>query len=480
MPVVFILIALALGYLCAIHLVPAMRKHWISMLLWLSVGAGLGIGITSCLYFLLRLVGLNWRPAPLVLEIALIGALAWWTSRHRPATPPREAQPVPGFRWTWLLALLVGAQLVLFVAGFWSSASTNPYGEWDAWSIWNVRAKFLAAPDTAWRNAFSPLLSETHPDYPLLLSGFVARTWREAGSGFPNAVPIVTGFVFFAAVLALLIGSLAAVRGASIGWMSGAVLLATTGFLLHPMAQYADVPLSLYFLAALVLIALGGGKPRTLAAAGLCAALAAWTKNEGLLFVLTVAIVLAAVTWRMSGRREALRTLGTFAAGAAPILLLVLSFKLFLAPASDHFVRMKLSDALARLIDAGRYGTILKAYGTETLALGEGWTHPVLLLAVLGFALRFEWPAARRRVATIAIGTTALMFAGYFFVYVVTPENLEWQLGTALGRLFAQLWPCALFGFFLPLRKPEDYAIVPVSKSHREEKKHRKEKAGRR
>lgn len=479
MAVVFILVALVLGYLCAMRLVPAARPRWINWLLRFSVGAGLGIGITSCLYFLLRLLGLSWRAAPLVAELALLGVLGWWTWRHRPAEPaPNEPSP-SGFRWSWLLALLVAFQFLLFSGSFWSATATNPYGEWDAWSIWNVRGRFLAAPDGAWRNAFSPLLDQTHPDYPLLLSGFLARTWREAGSAFPNAVPIVTAFVFFAAVVGLLTGALAALRGASVGWMGGAVLLATTGFLLWPMTQYSDIPLSLYFLATLVLIALGEGKPRVLAAAGFCAALAAWTKNEGLLFVLVVTVVLVAGTWRVSGRREALRALGTFAAGAAPLLLLVLSFKLFLAPASDHFARMKFSDVLARLVDAGRYGMILKGYGSETLALGNVWTHPILLLAILGAALRFEWPAGRRRMAMVAIATTALMFAGYFFVYVITPEGLEWQIGTSMGRLFAQLWPCALFAFFLPLRKPEDYAIVHEPRQHKDDRKHHKEKAAR-
>ena len=40
------------------------------------------------------------------------------------------------------------------------------------------------------------------------------------------------------------------------------------------------------------------------------------------------------------------------------------------------------------------------------------------------------------------------MLAGYFFVYVATPRDLDWQLATSCARLMTQLWPAALFLLF--------------------------------
>ena len=48
-----------------------------------------------------------------------------------------------------------------------------------------------------------------------------------------------------------------------------------------------------------------------------------------------------------------------------------------------------------------------------------------------------------------------LMPAGYFFVYVLTPLDLGYHLATSLNRLFLQLWPSAIFLFFMIADAPE-------------------------
>jgi hypothetical protein len=37
------------------------------------------------------------------------------------------------------------------------------------------------------------------------------------------------------------------------------------------------------------------------------------------------------------------------------------------------------------------------------------------------------------------------MCAGFFFVYLITPVELSWQIAWSLDRLLLQLWPAALF-----------------------------------
>jgi hypothetical protein len=48
------------------------------------------------------------------------------------------------------------------------------------------------------------------------------------------------------------------------------------------------------------------------------------------------------------------------------------------------------------------------------------------------------------------------MLGGYFGVYVLTPKDLGWHLGTSLDRLLPQLWPLALFPSFLAAASPEE------------------------
>jgi len=58
---------------------------------------------------------------------------------------------------------------------------------------------------------------------------------------------------------------------------------------------------------------------------------------------------------------------------------------------------------------------------------------------------------------------------GYFFAYVLTPLDLTWHLGTALGRLYLHLWPSLIFLLLIVLRTPEETAIrlQPAQKSTR-------------
>ncbi len=46
--------------------------------------------------------------------------------------------------------------------------------------------------------------------------------------------------------------------------------------------------------------------------------------------------------------------------------------------------------------------------------------------------------------------------AGYLVVYLIGPDSLDWILRTTLDRLLLQIWPSAVFLFFLSLRSPAE------------------------
>ena len=473
-------IALALGW-AGVRLflgVDSLQPGWAARLMEVALGAGFGAGLTSSTFFLLLLAGAPglWPvvSVELILLLSAAGLLLRRARRRAPPAPLPEGQPATG--WNRLLALALLAGTVLAGAAFFEAAGANPYGEWDAWSIWNVRAKFLAAPGDAWKYAYSPLLRTVHPDYPLLVSGFVARCWKYAGAT-PASAPLGAAFLFQFAVVALLVSGVAVVRGASAGLLAGLVLLASTNFLAQGASQYADVPLSLYAAGSLGLLLVEAKMaPRrraVLALAGLFAGFGAWTKNEGLLFLGLLAVSLLLVQGFVAGWKEAFRKCAWFLLGASPPLLLTLSFKLFMAPAADPMLAQSVPKVLEKLRDAGRYVVVLKAFFTQALAQGEGWAQPVVLLAILAIALRFEIGRRLRPAVTVAGLTLALLAAGYFGAYVVTPYDLRWHLGTSLGRLYAQIWPSFLLLSFSILRRPEDLALLPAPGKRKKKKRAR-------
>ena len=431
------------------------RPDWAGLMFEAALGLGAGIAISSIAFFLLTLAGAALPAVILALDAALLaaGLFAFWRTRRTAGGPAEPAAP-PLFRWNWLLALALAAGSVLVLYGLVSVSAANPHGEWDAWSIWNLRAKFLAAPGDAWRGALSPLPEKVgmHPDYPLLLSGFVAMVWKASGDT-PPCVPQLTGFLFLALVLALLGSALTTLRGLTSGLTAGLVLLSSTSFLFLATMQYADLPLSFYCLASIALL-LMAETPAGLALSGAFASFAAWTKNEGLAFAVLLTLAILAVEWRAAGLRSALVRLRHFLTGAAPVLLLVIWFKLFLAPASDPLFQQGAAGLTHRLTDSARYAQIAKAMIAELYHFGQPWSHPLLLLAILALTLRFRIDATQARALRASAVALALVFTAYCGVYLITPSDLAWHLRTSLPRLYAQLWPSVLLLVFLTLNVP--------------------------
>src|SRR5580704_6084206 len=385
-----ILLALLIGFLLvqAFDPVRNMQPRWAALLFNAALGAGVGMGVTSIIFLLLDVTGAASPGAIFGIDIALVGGLAWQCFRLRSGSAASSSSnaTTPGFRWTWLLAVAFGIVLVISWIRLVQMASAVPAGEWDAWTLWNLRAKFLAGPDGAWRYALSPLLYGTHPDYPLLLSAFVARVWKASGA-MESIAPVVTAFAYFASLLALLVSAVALLRGTASALLAGLVILSTTSLLIWAPSQYADIPLAFYFLGAIALVFLeasptAGGR-WVLFWAGICTGFAAWTKNEGIAFLVSILIVFFVFTLAQRSLGAALSRTGLLLAGAAPGLLLTLWLKFFLAPAADPLVTQGLS-AVARLHEVNRYTEVAGAFFNNLLNLGSGIAHPLILLAILG------------------------------------------------------------------------------------------------
>jgi len=467
---VSIAVALAIGILLAGALNPvrAARPRWAAILFQIGLGSGAGIAVTSIVFLALTVLGMA-TPATIFGSDALLlgaSAMLYAGARRRQASHLSPQAPPPAFRWTWVLAIAFGIAFLIVLSRLVSMVEANPWGQWDALAIWNLRAKFLAGPVGSWRVAVGGLLADRmHPDYPLLLSSFIARVWKASGQISPLA-PIAASFLFFGAVIALLMSTVALLRGTASALLAGLVVLTTTSVLLLVPAQYSDIPLSFYWLAAVALILISAGAGRSaLLWAGLCAGFGAWTKNEGVVFLVWLVLAFCVLVWWKRGRRAALRGTGLLLAGALPGILLTLWLKFVVAPPADTLVQQTRSALLPKLVDAGRYTQIARSFADETIHLGSGVAHPLILLAVLAFALR--WRADGRHRLAIAVSAIALglMFMSYIAAFVITPSDLAWHLGTSFGRLILQLWPGVLLLSFAAMGSAADppaSAVAPA------------------
>src|SRR5262249_1534243 len=85
------------------------------------------------------------------------------------------------------------------------------------------------------------------------------------------------------------------------------------------------------------------------------------------------------------------------------------------------------------------------------------WVTPIVLVLVFYSLLVGLDPAVKQRLSRfLPLMTVLLSFVAYFLVYIEIPHDLQWHLGTSLDRLLMQLWPSALFAFFVVLNSPEN------------------------
>ena len=450
-------IASLLGY-CGVRLwLPAGvgRPQW-TLTLHAALGIGLGAGFTSCLFWLLVVSGAGTLPVTAGVELVLLAVLAGLVVRRRSAGPGIETAASPAFP-AWLPGLGVALMLGLFVGAFVSVSDMNPQGGWDAFSIWNLRARYLLHSET-WKYAVTPFPVGAHMEYPLLTSSLIARGWTYAGSLTP-LVPIGSALAFAVALVMLLVSTLALARGAAIGLLAGIVLLANPSLVSQAASQYADVPLAFFFAAAVALIALGADSPcpaRYLSLAGVFAGFAAWTKNEGSLLVLALAAALFVSSWRSAGWPSAARRSGAFLLGALPGLMLVLWFKVVLAPPDPLAGQLTLNLG-QKLASPARWFQVAGGFLKQAWEL---YCLPGPALAILAVTCGLLRLRPRRERTAGPLLAILIALVGYFAIFLVTKDDLDWLFATALDRLYLHLWPALVLAVFLLLRRPEDFAIV--------------------
>src|SRR6185369_8680830 len=150
--VVWALFAVALG--CALvyrfGILTGLGPAWAVALLLFGAGAAAGMGLTSCLFFVCRLVVPGMPKLALFVEIAIGAWLGFEIWRQ-----PRQAfasTAGPDFPYSLLLLGTLIVALGIATGAMPDTWEANPQGNWDAWSIWNLRARFVAGdlPQRAW------------------------------------------------------------------------------------------------------------------------------------------------------------------------------------------------------------------------------------------------------------------------------------------------------------------------------------------
>ena len=457
---VFILPSLV-GSAIIVALFPEYSLRGVGLILTVCIGTGIGLGITSCTAFLWLVFFTPPGGYYLIAELCLaIFLVLFAIHRSRDAKNTIEIEPSSPHNSNrgsigWLKSIFL-ILLIAFVASFILKAYfERPYGAHDAWAIWNYRARWLFWGGSQWTYAFSYMNAADSPDYPLLVTGSVFRAWSILGTDHV-AIPIMVAGVFAIGSILIIFSSLAILRGENQGYLAAMFMFITTRFLNIATYQYGDPPLAFFILSTIVLFSLKDHYPKLsfslLFLAGLTASYAAWTKNEGVLFLVLIILVRFIGEIRRNNWLGISKQFFYFSLGMPFVLSTLIYFKLKFAIANDLVNKTNLKKLGVYLFDIDRYLEVLSGITKKIFTFND---HIISLLIVYFLISGIDRSFFVKRGIASHVILMLLMIGGYFFSYFISPFNLKWHMNASLARLIVQLWPTWIFLVFYCVKGPE-------------------------
>lgn len=420
------------------------------------LGIGVGLGLSSLLYFLYMLFFAGGHWFVLVQWAILLVLLTITVSQER----KHGRLSLPQWNLTRIQIIFLGLAGLVFVISLLSTVSyllRRVQGDWDAWMMYNRAARFVYRDQAHWLESFSRQMDPIfHADYPLLLAMDIASGWDALGNETPH-VPMWISALFSISCMGILVSALASLKSVGQAAFGLIVFWGTPAMVSEGARQFADVPLAFYILATLILIYLYAvyKRPVLIVLSGLAAGLAAWTKNEGALFVITMALALV-VTFL---RERPLTILLWYALGLAFPLVIVSYFKLFIAPPSDVLSNSP-ARSLQQVMDVSRHLEILHFFWLIFLSFGN-WDRASLpigiipLLLVYFLLFRSSREEGHRHNPVAGITMLIMQMLGYYGTYLISPYPIKWHLNFSAERLVLQLFPVITLMVLCASRTPE-------------------------
>lgn len=335
------------------------------------------------------------------------------------------------------LIFFIAAMLFVTAELFFHFAK-EPYGSWDGMFIWNLHAKFLYVlyeNSMNYKDFFNLVMEWSHIDYPLLLPLYNYKNHLLYNS-YNILLPVISAFVIFLASVFTLTGSIKEIVNMKNALIAGIVLLATKAFVWESMTQCADVILGLYILLSAVSLCLAEkyNNNKFVSFAFFFAASAAFCKNEGILFF-CVFVFLYLLFIK--------KNVKFILIGCLIPLICVLYSKVFLYGKSDLFSDRSLIEIIGKLCDFSGYKLIVLHYigNTENLI-------NLVILFVLGVLSGQRQDVLSTKSKLILVSLTVLIFAGYFVIYLISPNDLNWHLASSSMRLTVHYTPLIIYLIF--------------------------------
>jgi len=285
-----------------------------------------------------------------------------------------------------------------------------------------------------------------HPDYPLLTTSFIARSWFL--HGYDNL------FVCHALAVIMMVGcvlvpaaALATQRNRFLGAFCVLNLLLVAGVPVNAARLMADIPFAFFVTSSVVVWSLRSrfaeGETGWVLGTGIFLGLAVWTKSEGLLWLACFLTMIGVSSLRRRNLKSGIGTGLLLLLGAAPGILVLVWFKSMIPYEDIPFLmpRLPLGD-LDKLLDFHRVSQVLLLMvggGVEFGGFG------ILAFAVFHFLTGINWKAFGEDSMQLLFGVLFLVGIGYVSAFVVSRNSVLLEVPATADRLLTHLWPSLVY-----------------------------------
>jgi hypothetical protein len=324
-----------------------------------------------------------------------------------------------------------------------------PFGGWDAWSVWNFKAKFLFESATHWQGIFDPLMWRSSPHYPLLLPLIIVWGWTFVGEPLVF-IPVLTALLYVFLLSGLLFFFLEKQMKRPVAILAPMILLTSPFYTKLNASQYADIVLAYYLLAAIgcYQLTLIRGENSTASLCGVYVGLLCFSKSEGIL----AAVILGALIYfffltqkrvhRWGPPRSALKY---FLVALILAMLPTLILQSCYSPGNLTFTNGLTSPENPTTLF--RFKMIMAFFLVELVS--DKWNGLwILLLLSLFFT---QGKCFQKSTAILPLFLSLYLLGVMSFYMINTYFEIKWWLQVSLNRILFSLLPLLTFWLFLSL-----------------------------
>lgn len=416
------------------------------------ISYGLGIGFISLEMLILHLLNIKFAALNITapwLVLVLINIVIYIKRGKRKKDAVRLHEPKTNKFGILKAFLCFGIIFEISYAIF--RALIKPIESFDAIAIYAIRSKIFYLAKSFPANYFAMSNGMPHPEYPLNIPLIQTFIYLCLGSLNDLAVKIIFP-LYFIGILVVLYFAIRRFAGSTYALIFTFMLASIQQFNVYASNAYLDLPLSYYCLISVIfLFEWFKQKERfdLLIVSAVMAAIAAWTKNEGLMYCV---INTAVMVYFLAANRKNISTKDII----APFLYVAVIFTILLpwlvVKHSAHLVSTDVAEIylnpLCMAKQLYKFGPILYEFQREAFG-PKKWN--MVWIAVL-FAAAFNFKKIFRGELKYVSIMLMLTVCGYVYFYLISSVEITFFLTKTWSRFLIHFLPIAVYWLALILK----------------------------